>query len=290
MDATSITAGRGALSEGQKRALVELLADEDASVYAVVRSRILACGREATTWLKPHALASNPVQRRRVQEIIQHLARQEADDRFLSFCLTHGDDLNLEEGVWLLAQTQYPDTNAEAYRALLDSFAGDLRERIHGQDNPLGILAAINDYLFKSLGVHGNQDNYYDPDNTYFNRVIDRRTGNPISLCVLYWLIARRLHLPVVGIGMPGHFVCRYQSSTDAYYIDAFNRGRLLSRADCVRYLQQSGHGFQESALAPITSGRTLLRMCSNLHQIYSHLELKEDAARLQRYLVALAK
>jgi regulator of sirC expression with transglutaminase-like and TPR domain len=96
--------------------------------------------------------------------------------------------------------------------------------------------------------------------------------------------------LPVAGIGMPGHFLCRFQCSTDELYIDAFNRGKLLSRTDCVKYLVQTNYGFQEGLLSPATPRRILLRMCSNLHQIYLHLKLAEETARLQRYIVALAK
>ena len=89
---------------------------------------------------------------------------------------------------------------------------------------------------------------------------------------------------------MPGHFLVRYQSSTTEIYIDAFNQGKLLTKADCVKYLLHTSHGFQESYLAVITPRRMLLRMCSNLHQIYVQLELTEETARVQRYIVALAK
>ncbi len=278
------------LSEREKSALVVLLGDDDKATYPLVRDKILSYGPQVTAWLRPFTLSSDPLLRRRAQEIIQHLTRQEADNRFLSFCVSHGEDLDLEEGIWLLARTQYPDINLDAYRALLDAFAADLRERIALEESPMSILAAINDYLFTNLGFVGNQENYYDPDNSYFNRVVDRRTGNPISLCALYWLIGRRLKLPIVGIGMPGHFLCRFQGLSEAFFIDAFNRGKLLSRADCIKYLQHSSHGFQDSFLAPIMPGRALLRMCSNLHQIYSHLEMRDETARFQRYLVALAK
>ena len=127
-------------------------------------------------------------------------------------------------------------------------------------------------------------------ENSYLNSVIDRRTGNPISLCMVYLFLSRRLHLPVTGIGMPGHFLCRFQCSTDELYIDAFNRGKLLTRTDCVKYLVQTNYGFQDGLLSPATPRRILLRMCSNLHQIYLHLKLAEETARLQRYIVALAK
>lgn len=280
-----------ALSEAQKSALLTLLGDEDANVYRAVRERIVAAGQPAVPWLRRHTLSSDPLVRRRANDIINHLAQQEADNAFLAFCVSHGEDLDLEQGAWLLAQTQYPAINLAAYQALLDTFAAELRERITEPQTPVALLAAINDYVFTELGFHGNQENYYDPDNSYLNRVIDRRTGNPISLCTLYWLLARRLRLPIIGVAMPGHFLCRYQSSTtEAFFIDAFNRGKLLSRADCIKYLHAAGHGFQESFLSAATPARTLLRMCSNLHQIYSHLGLKDEMARLQRYLVALAK
>ena len=279
-----------ALTENQRSALLKLLSDEDAEVYHAVRARILSCGAEALDWLRPHALSSDPLFRRRVQELVQHLARAEADNAFLAFCLSHGETLDLETGVWLLAQTQYPDINIAAYAALLDHYAADLRERLTGQHSPLRILAEMNDYLFRTLGFRGNSDHLRDPDSSYLNRVMDRRTGNPISLCAVYWLVGRRLRLPIVGIGMPGHFLCRYQGANEAFFIDAFHQGRLLTRADCIRYLQQSTHGFQESFLAPVSPGRALLRMCSNLHQIYSRLELREDCARVQRYVVALAR
>jgi len=278
------------LSEGQKAALLKLLTDDDIAVYHTIRGKILSYGQAAREWLRPHVLSSDPILRRRASELVQFLARQEADNRFLAFCLSQGEELDVEEGTWLLSQTQYPDINVAAYQALFDSYTGDLRERIDFGGTPESVLATINQYLFSELGFVGNETNYYDPDNSYLNRVVDRRTGNPISLCLVYLFVARRLRLPIVGIGMPGHFLIRFQSSTGEVFIDAFNRGKLLTKADCVKYLLHTSHGFQEGYLSPVSPRRVLLRMCSNLHQIYVQLELAEEISRLQRYIVALAK
>jgi regulator of sirC expression with transglutaminase-like and TPR domain len=279
-----------ALSEGQKAALISLLADDDPAVYQLIREKLLSFGQEAIGWLRPHTLSSDPVMRRHALEIAHHLSRQASDNRFLTFCLSQGGDLDIEEGSWLLAQTQYPDINVAAYQALLDSYAGDLRERVDFAADTEDVLRTLNQYLFSALKYNGNEHDYYDPENSYLNRVMDRRTGNPISLCLIYILLSRRLRLPIVGIGMPGHFICRYQTSREEIFIDAFNQGRLLTKSECIRYLKQTGHGFQEGYLAPVNPRRMLLRMCTNLHQIYYQLELAEEAARLQRYLVALAK
>jgi regulator of sirC expression with transglutaminase-like and TPR domain len=279
-----------ALSVSQRAALLKLLADEDPAIFQAVREKIVACGPSAVEWLRPHTLSRDPALRRRVQELVHQFDRQAADDRFLAFCLQHGEDFDLEAGAWLLAQTQHPDINVDGYRALLDSFAHDLKERLGVGSGPEKTLATVNHYLFTELGFAGNEDNYYDPDNSYLNRVIDRRTGNPINLCLVYILVARRLRLPVAGIGLPGHFICRYQSSSVEVYIDAFNHGRLLTKADCIQYLLQGNYNVRDDHLAPVTPRRLLLRVCGNLHQIYIHLDQDDTATRVQRYLVALAR
>jgi regulator of sirC expression with transglutaminase-like and TPR domain len=290
MSRVDTSASPNELSESQKAALLTLLADDDPSVYRNIRQKIVAFGPSAAEWLRPHALSRDPALRRRTQEIILSFDRQATDNAFLAFCLKHGEAFDLEQGAWKLAQTQFPDINVAGYQALLDSFAGDLRESIEGGSKPEKILGALNHYLFDELGFIGNEEQYYDPDNSYLNRVLDRRMGNPISLCLVYLLLARRLRLPVTGIGLPGHFVCRYQSSSAEIFIDAFNRGKLLNKADCVQYLLQSNYSVREDYLAPVSPRRLLLRICGNLHQIYLHLERSEEATRLQRYLVALAR
>ncbi len=278
------------LPENQRAALVSLLGDDDPAVYRVIRNKILSFGPWACEWLRPFSLSSDPVLRRRVQEIINHLARNTGDDRFLDYCLHQGEELNLEEAVFLLAQTQYPEVSVEAYLAMLDSWASDLRVRLNFRAPAEVVLGTLNQFLFAHLEFTGTPDYGDNPENCYLNRVIDRRTGNPISLCTVYLLLARRLGLPVAGVGLPGHFICRYQSTTRQLYVDVFRRGKFLSKADCIKYLLQTNHGLQEGYLAPVTSRRMLLRMCSNLHQTYSLLEMSEEVTRLQRYLVALAK
>jgi regulator of sirC expression with transglutaminase-like and TPR domain len=278
------------LSENQKHALIRLLGDESPAVHQAVRRKILSYGMPVISWLRPHTLSNEPALRRRSQEIIHHLMRLKADDRFLSFCLTEGNDLNTEQGAWLLAQTEYPSINVEAYQALFDSYAGELLERVDLRADADQILAAFNDYIFDVLGFKGNEENYYDPENNYLNRVLDRRTGNPINLCLVYMMLARRLRLPVTGIGLPGHFICRYQTSSEEYYIDVFNRGKIWTKANCVQYLLYRNYTVRDEYLAPINSRRMLLRVCGNLHQIYQHLEMTEQTTRIHHYLVALAK
>ena len=256
------------LTESRRTALLNLLADEDPAVYQAVRQKILSFGPCAAAWLRPHTASREPWLRRHALEIVRLFDRQDADNGLLAFCLGQGEQFDLEDGAWLLALTQYLEPDAP----------------------PKVILTTINQHLFGELGFNGNNLDYYDPENSYLNRVVDRRTGNPINLCLVYLLVARRLQLPITGIGLPGHFVCRFQSSAEELYVDPFNQGKLLTKADCVQYLVHANFGLRDDYLAPITSRRLLLRVCANLHQIYLHLNLPDETTRLQRYLVALGR
>jgi regulator of sirC expression with transglutaminase-like and TPR domain len=278
------------LSKSEQTALVNLLADDDFAVYDAIRKKVVSCGPEALEWLRPHAISGDPVLRRHTLDIIKHFESKQADNQFLTFCLKHGEEFDLEKGAWLLAKTAHPTINTEAYQAMLDCYASELRERIDSQSDPDAILAAFNKYLFQELGFTGNVTNYYDPGNSYLNCVLDRRTGNPINLSLFYMLLARRLRLPVIGIGLPGHFICRYQSTAGEFYIDPFNRGQLLTKADCIKYLQRGNYNLSDDFLTPVSARRIFMRICSNLHQIYTELGLAEETGRLQHYLVALAR
>ncbi|HEX3719160.1 MAG TPA: transglutaminase-like domain-containing protein [Verrucomicrobiae bacterium] len=278
------------LEEKQRQALISLLADDDSKVYRTVREKLLSYGPSCSEWMREHTVSNDPVLRRRATEIVEHFARQDSDTQFLAFCLNQGEDFDLEHGVLLLSRTQYPLINIEGYSAVLDDYAGDLRERLDLNGPSDQILRVINDYLFREQKFAGDEQNFYDPQNSYFNCVMDRRIGNPISLSLLYLLLSRRLRLPVVGIGLPGHFLCRYQTSRSELYVDAFHGGRLLAKADCVKHVINLRQRFDESCLAPVSSRRILLRICAQLHQIYTQQKSPVQIERLQRYLVALAK
>jgi regulator of sirC expression with transglutaminase-like and TPR domain len=290
MASTGLSHSITALSDSQRAALVTLLADDDPCVYQSIRTKIVSCGPPAAEWLRPYMRSEDPSLRRRAREIVTLFDRQTADTGFLAFCLKQGEDLDLEEGAWLLALTRYPDINVEAYRAVLDGYASDIRQRLMPGQETNEILKEVNAYLYELQGFVGNEQNYYQSDNSYVNRVIDRKTGNPISLSLLYMLVTRRLSLPVTGIGLPGHFVCRYQSSMGEVYIDPFNGGRLLSKLDCINYLSRRNYPIKDDYLAPVSARKILLRICSNLHRIYTQLEYADETVRLHRYIVALSR
>jgi regulator of sirC expression with transglutaminase-like and TPR domain len=290
MPASTSIASIAALTESQRAALIHLLADDDPEVFRQIHETILAQGPAARSWLELHRLSDDGRIRRRVRSLLDKLDVEEADNVFLSFCLTQGARLDLEQGLFLLARTRYPEINPDGYRALLDGYAEEVRDRVATQDSPQRILGTLNRLLFIQLGFSGNQRDYYDPDNSYLNRVLDRRTGNPITLSAVYLGVCRRLQLPVVGVGLPGHFLCRFQNAVDEIYVDPFNGGRLLTRTDCVHQLVRANCNLSDDYLGPVSPRRMLLRSVNNLHQIYQQRGETQYSLRMKRCLLALTK
>ncbi len=274
----------------QREALISLLADEDPAIYSTVRAKLLAFGPAASQWLRPHTLSSDPTLRRRAREIVQHQGCRAADQRFREFCRNRGEDLDFEEAAGLLAQTRYPDANPEGYRALFDDWAGELRGLIELAESPEESLGTLNRFLFEHLAFEGSEQHSFDPESGYWNRIIDRRVGNPVGLGMVYLCLGRRLQLPLTGIGLPGHFVCRYQDSKTEFYVDPFGRGRFLRKADCVKIILQTSFGYGEHHLTPLNPRRIVQRMCQHLVNSYGHLEQTDEARRVQRYVAALAR
>ena len=271
-------------------ALLTLLGDDDLAISNRIRTQLIAGGQGTLDWLENHRFHDEPLVRRRVREIFQHFAAAQADTEFLTFTLAHGEYFDLEQAIWLFVRTRFPESPISGYRAQLDEWAGELRPEIAECTTAEARLQRINHHLYRTRGFKGNSGNYYDPENSYLNRVMDRRRGIPISLCVLYLLIAHRLNLPVTGIGMPGHFLCRYQTPREEFYIDAFHEGQLLTKIDCRKFLKNSAVDIDESALLPISSRRILQRVIANLHLIHKEAGERRESDRLQRYLMALAR
>ena len=279
----------GPLSEEDKAALVRLLSDPDQDVYRSIRLVLLNCGMDARSSLRLGLDSDDRLVRQRSWKLISFLDRKSADVDFISFCKRGGENLNLEKGVWSLVKTTFPHIDQASYQKILEGYADRVRKYCDPQQSFPATLMAINRVFFNEEGFHGDKKNYYDPQNSYLNRVIDRKFGNPISLCLLYLFIAKRLSLPLVGVAMPGHFILRLQSSTFNIFVDPFNMGNFLTQSQCEDRLKLCGFGFESEFLFPVSPRRILLRICSNLHQIYQKAKRFDERDRIQKYLINLA-
>lgn len=187
------------------------------------------------------------------------------------------EHIDLARAALLFARDAFPGLDVDLYLNQLAEWAEDIRSAVQTAADPIDTL---NQFLFGVLRLAGNRLFYNDPLNSYLNQAIDRRTGLPITLAVIYLDIARRLNLPVDGVGLPGHFIVR-ATLGGVRYIDVFHQGKDLTVADCRQLVSELSEGqieFNAAMLAPVGPRLILARMLNNLKNAYLHQHKFEAA------------
>jgi regulator of sirC expression with transglutaminase-like and TPR domain len=192
--------------------------------------------------------------------------------RFSDLVSRDDRDIDLAEAALLLASCHYPRVKAASYLTELDSIAESVASQTIPGSSPLEIIQSINDVLFQQLGFHGNSQDYYNPRNSYLNQVIDRRTGIPITLSIVYMSVAERLDFPTEGIGAPGHFLIKHASSGGDIFIDPYNAGRVMSAEECSAFVAEIHPDVEARAerTPSVTTKQILARMLLNLLKVYA--------------------
>lgn len=274
------------LNESQKSSLFRLLSDDDPSTLILVKRQLLEDGADSVpeleNWLKE--VQGSPVERH-LSEVLGRLKKGHCHQEFLEFCARANlvTDVDLEEASFLLASTEYPSTDMTRYRRELDEIAEEIRQQIAQRGHPSEIRA-LSFVLHEKRRFRGNRDRYFEAENTYLNRVLERHVGIPLTLSLLYILLGKRVGIEIHGVALPGHFIVSWQGK----FFDPFNYGRLLSADACKEIVEARGHEFRPEHLEPAAPKQVLLRMLRNLLRIY---ELEEDRTRMasiHRYLQTL--
>jgi regulator of sirC expression with transglutaminase-like and TPR domain len=186
-----------------------------------------------------------------------------------------GRKLRLDRAVLELATIQFPDLDIEPWLDHLNNLASHLGDRLRNFNDGREFVEQARAYLFEELGFRGNEEDYFDPLNSCLNQVLERRTGIPVSLSVLYMEIAQRLAMPVFGIGLPRHFIIQFDDGNYAAYIDPYHGGRTVTGREI---LQLAGATEPNSAVVPamlpsmlrrVTKKEIAMRMLRNLHRDY---------------------
>jgi len=181
--------------------------------------------------------------------------------------------IDLVRAALTIAQTEYPDVAIDVYHGRIEELARRVKRLVPDLGDPSESIAALNRVLFEEEGFRGNGEDYYDPRNSFLNDVLDRKLGIPITLAVVYMEVARRVGFPLVGVGMPGHFLLKhYDVEGREILIDPFNRGSILTAKDCQRALDEIYGGqmpLQPEFLMAVSRRQVLVRMLNNLKSSY---------------------
>lgn len=194
-------------------------------------------------------------------------------NRALPFLAQHPSArLDLAAVALALARDEYPRLDINEPLALLADWAEQLQPRLRGSLREQ--VELLSHFLFAEQGFQGNTTAYYDARNSYFNQVLQRRLGIPLTLTLLAMSVGKRAGLTIGGVGLPGHFVARASAGEEEILFDPFHKGRLLTPADCETLVQQTtGQSFHATpaALAPTSPQQIVVRLLTNLKGIYLH-------------------
>ncbi len=191
------------------------------------------------------------------------LVRSEIDD----------ERVDLLRAALTFSRIDEPALDLERYARRVDELAARVAVKIDDPDDPVQIIAALNDVLFGEEMFRGNTVDYYSPRNSFLHHVLDRQLGIPITLALVYMEVARRVAFQLFGVGMPGHFLLKhYDVDGHSILIDAFERGSIVTEDDCRQKLDSIYSGqvaLQPEFLLPVTRRQMLTRMLNNLRSVY---------------------
>ena len=205
------------------------------------------------------------------------------------FSFVKNPNFNLVEKCLKLSQLlEYPDLDVDEHIRKIRRMGMSLKESVSDVKNPTYLISMLNEHLFENLGFAGDDEDYYNPRNNFLNEVIDKKTGLPITLSVLYAEIAKFVGLDLKIVGFPGHVLVKHGEGT---ILDPFYDGRLLDTDDLQEILDVSFEGeleFQPSFLDEMSSEQVLVRMVRNLKDSYAQSFVYDKALRCTDMVLAV--
>lgn len=275
------------LTPGELNALVSLLDDSDREVRMHVRDRIISLGNDIIPFLeKKWENSFNPDIQKEIEELVHDLQFSLLKARLKDWRDT--DDRDLLTGLWIINTYQYPDLEYAKLNAEMHQIYFDVWTAFKNDLSPYEQVRAINNVLFNTLRFSANTKNFHSPGNSMLSSVLDSKRGNPLTLCSIYLLVAKKLGLPIYGVNLPNLFVLTYKSSDVTFYINAFNKGLIFSRKDIFNYLEQLKIEPKDDYFEPCAHLQIMLRMFRNLENSFEKLGEADKVGEIKELIALL--
>ncbi len=282
------------ISQSEVHALISLLDDDDMEVASNVHDRLLFWGEEALPLLEQELFNTQQTQYEKIEQLIKKIRLEVLLASFKEWKNTGNQ--KLFDGILLLNRLGYADLDIEEIKLTIRELKLKVWLELHYDLTSFEKVKIINHILFQVFGLKPNTEFYHHPDNSYLNKVLVRKTGNPITLSILYIIIAEMLEIPIKGINVPQHFMMAYvdedatlRHDTDVlFYINAFNNGAVYSHAHVRQYIESLGLKPNEEFMEPCTNLDMIKRCCRNLIYAYELLQNKEKVSELHQVLHVL--
>jgi regulator of sirC expression with transglutaminase-like and TPR domain len=276
------------LDKNEFKALVSLLEDEDEEVNRHVEGKIMSLGSDVIPFLEEQWENSfDPNIQRKIEDMIHTLQYSQLKERFRAWKETGGK--SLLEGMWLISLYQYPDyelndLNKEIEQIYYDIWV-ELKEDLHPYDQ----IKIINGALFTKLKFRANTKNFHSPNNSFLKSVLESKKGNPISLSVVYMLVAEKLGLPIYGVNLPNLFIITYKSQEVQFYVNAFNRGLIFSKKDIDNYLANLNLTPKPIYYEPCSNEDIIKRVLRNLILAFEKLGEHQKSEEVKELLIEVS-
>lgn len=276
------------MEENEIKALVSLLDDEDKQVVSHVEEKILSLGTTVIPHLEREWETNfNPTVQKRIEELVHTLQYDLLKERLKSWYMEPQPDLLT--GMWIISTYQYPDIELDSLKKELEQIYYDTWLEFRPEQYPFDQIKIINGVLFNKLKFGANTKNFHSPGNSMINIVLETHKGNPITLCVIYMLVAQKLKLPVYGVNLPNLFILTYRDPNHTFYINAFNKGLIFSKQDIENYIHELHLVPQPSFFEPCNNVEIIRRALRNLIMSFEKMGEHAKAEEVKMLLVEIS-
>jgi regulator of sirC expression with transglutaminase-like and TPR domain len=280
------------MDQNEVKALISLLEDPDEEVFQLVTSNLEGKGEDAIPLLEKawHNCWDQNVQNK-LEDIIQRIQHQSVDLKLRKWIRTGGHDLL--EGCFYVEKMQYPDLQFHTLKAKFEEFISQAWLEMNDNLTALEKVRVLNYVLFKMNKFRPNKRNFYSPLNNFIYQVLESRKGNPLSLSIVYSIVAQELEIPIFGVNLPKNFILAYvdkfyeNSIFDSilFYINPYKEGAVLSKLEIDYFLKQQDIIPVDKHFEPCDNITIVNRLLKNLRFAYKN-EGKDDKANFCEQLL----
>lgn len=278
------------MNKNEIHALIALLEDPDHDIYFQVRNKLVELGIEVIPDLEnAWEVNFDSLMQSRAEQIIHEIQFNFTQTELKEWIASPEKDLLK---AWLLlSRYQYPDLELGTIALQIEQIAKEIWMELNDNLTPLEKTRLINHMLFEVHGFKGNVRNFHAPQNSFISDVLSNKKGNPLSLSLLYLIVAQKCELPIKGVNLPKHFVIAYTheelygGDPVKFYINPFSQGTILSRQDLERFVEKEKLELKTQFFTPCGNRSIIKRLLTNLLHSYSIQGNKEKAEEIQEFL-----
>lgn len=221
------------------KAMISLLDDEDYEIVSNIENKLISLGTPIIPLLEKEWMEKSlmPDVRDKIEDIIHSLQYELLKEKLVHWAETGAEDLL--EGMMLVANYQYPDLTIEYLRRKVEQLYYQAWPEFNEHMTDMEQVKTLNNVMYNKFKFRPNSKDFHAPSSSMINIVLESKKGNPLSLCVVYLLLAKRLKMPIYGVNLPNLFIVTYKTEHEQFYINVFNNGILFTKDDIDNYLEQ---------------------------------------------------